>query len=177
MTSKERKLSERRFAACLNYHYGLTMIQKDRGRKELRRSYSRAHVAKLAANDRVLTSVGGSDMVRFVLQHGTFRHEDLLEFVSRFVKEGEDRRVSDEAFAKNPDSKGLLRARERHITPLLFPIPYNAPPTEIAHRFSNSEQEGGAWVNEHLWAIPFGATWYLACELQFGSPHSLFRSQ
>ena len=48
------------------------------------------------------------------LQHGTFRHEDLLEFVSRFVKEGEDRRVSDEAFAKNPDSKGLLSKGTAH---------------------------------------------------------------
>ena len=177
MTGGERRNAERRFHACIDRHYGLTLIQKDRGRVELQRTYKEADVAKMAANDRELTSVGGSDMVRFVLQHGTFFHKDLLEFVGGFVKEGEHRRVTDEALAKNPDSNGRERARERHITPLLFPIPYNAPPTEIAHRFSNSEQEGGAWVNEHLWAIPFGATWYLACELQFGSPHSLLRSQ
>ena len=120
------------------------MKQKDRGRKEHQHRYTSEEVAKMNATDRVVTVVGGMHLVRFVVQFGTCRHEDLQRFVNQFKQEGEYRRaMAERALANHHHGNGAWKPNERHCTPLLFPLPYIHPPTEIAHRFSNSEQEGG----------------------------------
>ena len=146
MTREEKQFAKRRFLAELNRHYGVTKKQPDRGRTEHQHRYTSDEVEKMRAKDRTVTSVPGVELVKFVLQHGTCLHTDLSKFIDKFVKEGEDRRADDErakANANNPHLHGASKPKGRHCTPLLFPLPYIPPPTEIAHRFSNSEQEEG----------------------------------